>query len=59
MIEVDKTKCAYCGACVGVCPVSALRLKDITIVCDEKCISCGTCEKACPMNAITTLKKKK
>jgi len=58
MIDVDRTKCAYCGACVGVCPVDALRLKDIKIICDEKCTSCGTCEKACPMNAITVRKKK-
>ncbi|MFH1470728.1 MAG: 4Fe-4S binding protein [Candidatus Micrarchaeota archaeon] len=58
MIEVNRSKCVYCGACVAVCPADALRLKDVTIVCDDSCISCGTCEKACPMNAITTLKKK-
>ena len=57
MIDVDKTKCAYCGACVGVCPVDALRLRDILIVCSENCTSCGICEKACPMNAITTRKR--
>ena len=58
MIDVNKSKCAYCGACVAVCPVDALRLKETVIVCDEKCTSCGICEKACPMKAITTLKKK-
>jgi ferredoxin len=57
MIDVNKSKCAYCGACVAVCPVDALRLKETMIVCDEKCISCGTCEKACPMGAITVQKK--
>ena len=58
MIDVNKSQCAYCGACVAVCPVDALRLKETAIVCDEKCTSCGICEKACPMKAITTLKKK-
>ena len=57
MIEVDRSKCAYCGACVGVCPVDALRLKETSIICDEKCINCGICGKACPLNAITVLGK--
>ncbi len=57
MIDVDKSKCAYCGACVAVCPVDALRLRETMILCDEKCISCGNCEKACPMGAITVRKK--
>ncbi|MFH1447748.1 MAG: 4Fe-4S binding protein [Candidatus Micrarchaeota archaeon] len=57
MIDVNENKCAYCGACVGVCPVSALRLKDGKIFCDEKCTSCGICSEACPLGAITIRKK--
>ncbi len=57
MIEVNKSKCAYCGACVGVCPVNALTLKDIEIVCNEKCTSCGICMNACPLNAIKIKEK--
>ncbi|MCX6778299.1 MAG: 4Fe-4S binding protein [Candidatus Micrarchaeota archaeon] len=53
MIEIDRTKCAYCGACVGVCPAMALRLRDIYVeVYNDKCTSCGACVRACPMNAI-------
>ena len=58
MIDVDKSKCAYCGACVGVCPAFALKLKDVEIECNENCTSCGICEKACPVGAITVRGKK-
>lgn len=54
--SIDLNKCIYCGACVGVCPVLALRLREVKI--EEKgCTACGICVKACPMNAITVTKK--
>ncbi|MFH1284997.1 MAG: 4Fe-4S binding protein [Candidatus Micrarchaeota archaeon] len=52
VIKIDKTKCMYCGACVGVCPYFALRLKETYVEIGD-CKSCGTCVRACPMNAIT------
>ncbi len=56
--NLDASKCIYCGACVGVCPFLALRLREVKI--EEKgCTNCGICEKACPMNAITITKEKK
>ncbi|MGC9132679.1 MAG: indolepyruvate ferredoxin oxidoreductase subunit alpha [Candidatus Micrarchaeia archaeon] len=59
-IEINRDKCIYCGACVGVCPKMAIVLEENVIRVDkEKCIDCGICEKACPMNAIKLVKDKK
>lgn len=50
---VDKEKCIGCGACEGVCPVSAIKLEDgKSQIDDEICIRCGTCEGICPVEAI-------
>lgn len=52
-VKVDDAKCIYCGSCVGVCPVMALRLENDKIKWDgSKCIFCGTCERICPADAI-------
>ncbi len=49
----NPNKCVYCGACVGVCPVQALVLKDTRIVVDKaKCINCGACVSICPVGAM-------
>ena len=55
MITVDRSRCIYCGACVGVCPKLALRLRnDVRVECDHgKCIKCLACTKACPAGAIS------
>ena len=53
MWSIDKNKCLSCGACVGVCPVLALELKENGIENDsDKCTLCGICQKACPVKAI-------
>jgi len=60
VIEVNKNLCIYCGACVGVCPVMANRLRETWVEHDpQKCIDCGICPKACPVAAITLHKGKK
>ncbi len=56
LIEVDRERCFNCGACISLCPVTAIDLKeDLSVVFDEKrCIggTCATCVDACPARAI-------
>jgi ferredoxin len=55
-VKVDAKKCTLCMACVGVCPVSALRdggdAPRLSFV-EQNCVQCGLCEAACPEDAIS------
>ncbi len=53
-IEIDKTRCTSCGACVSPCPVQAITQRpdwDVEYD-DKKCIRCKICVSACPVKAI-------
>lgn len=51
--EITKERCLRCGACVSVCPVLALELRESGILNDSgKCTLCPICEKVCPVGAI-------
>ncbi len=54
-VTVDKETCIGCGACIGVCPVTALSLDaDGKSECDEDtCITCLACVGTCPVTAIS------
>lgn len=49
----EKTQCCGCGACVDICPVCAITLKEdeygflYPAVEEEKCIHCNQCTKVC------------
>jgi len=46
-------KCTGCAACVKVCPVNAIALKNKKSFIDgKKCIGCATCIAVCPVFAI-------
>ena len=57
-VEVNRTTCTLCMACVGACPASALvdskeapQLKFL----ERNCVQCGLCAKTCPEDAITLM----
>lgn len=54
-VKVDQDTCLGCGACVGVCPVEALKLNESgKAESDESiCIDCGACMGTCPAEAIS------
>jgi len=51
--KIDKEKCVGCGACVGVCPVNAIDIKNDKAVVNDECLECGACVNVCPNEAIT------
>ncbi|MBF0547462.1 MAG: DUF362 domain-containing protein [Candidatus Riflebacteria bacterium] len=51
--RVDVVKCIRCGACVNVCPASAIfRKADEIKINHSKCIVCFCCTEVCPVNAL-------
>lgn len=52
--KIDKGTCIGCGACTGMCPVSAITLDSSgkAYVDESKCIECGACAGGCPVSAI-------
>lgn len=52
VIVVDPELCACCGACVSVCPVGALELKETRLSVSDVCTDCLLCADACPMGAL-------
>jgi Fe-S-cluster-containing hydrogenase component 2 len=51
IVLLDKNTCIGCQACVGFCPIGAMRKSDDRIE-PFKCISCGACVRACPNGAL-------
>ncbi len=47
-------KCIQCGACIPICPTSALKIDRNTMKIsfdEEKCIACELCVRPCPARA--------
>ncbi|MHC1631953.1 MAG: 4Fe-4S binding protein [Methanotrichaceae archaeon] len=57
MLMVNRYKCGYCGACVGVCPETALELVETWLEIGDNCIECGRCVKICPLGALDLSKE--
>ncbi|NQE46523.1 Ferredoxin [ANME-1 cluster archaeon GoMg2] len=53
MIKIDRYRCAYCGACVTVCPTEAISLMGVWIeIKEEECNNCKACVNICPIGAL-------
>lgn len=52
---ITQQNCDGCGACLNICPVSAIKLEPdsdtfiMPVVNDSKCIKCGKCVSVCPV----------
>lgn len=56
-INLDREKCIDCGACISVCPVDCLVMKNFELkVEEEKCILCEKCINTCPFKALSIKK---
>jgi len=53
MVNVDRSRCAYCGGCVSTCPEGALTLAETHLVVATQCTECGQCIAACPTGALS------
>ena len=52
-VVVDKDTCVGCEACIPVCPVEAISMKDEAAVIDQDlCTECEACIAECPVEAI-------
>ncbi|MDO8647377.1 MAG: 4Fe-4S binding protein [Candidatus Diapherotrites archaeon] len=59
-VKIDRTKCCYCGACVSICPVNCMELKETRLTVDNNtCINCQACVRMCPVGAIALQKELK
>lgn len=47
--EIDQEACTECGACIDICPVSAIN--DFTVD-HEACVKCNGCAEACEEGAV-------
>jgi len=54
MPRIISDDCVKCGACVDVCPLSAIKEGDAKYeIVKDICSDCGACEGVCPMGAIS------
>ena len=51
---INKEVCDFCGTCIGVCPVDALRIERHELRMDpDICIECLVCMHVCPVDALS------
>lgn len=57
VVNIDKTKCVNCFACIAACPVKYCFIADGNTVeiNDDLCIGCGKCYYACKHDAISII----
>lgn len=49
-IYIDNERCDFCGACVAVCHVDAIELRESTIRVNAAiCTLCKNCVDICPL----------
>lgn len=51
-MHIVKEGCPGCGACLGICPVDAIRPQNLGVTVAQTCVDCGLCVAACPVGLI-------
>ena len=55
MINIRENMCDYCGACVTVCPVDCIEVRESSIMIDHPvCIDCDLCVIICPIDVLAS-----
>ena len=50
---VNEDVCYGCGACIGLCPTSALSMKGLLALIEQaQCTYCEYCLPSCPVDAL-------
>ena len=53
MIDIRENRCDYCGACITVCPVDCIEVRESSIdIAHEICIDCDLCIYICPIEVL-------
>mgnify|MGYP001361759987 FL=1 len=53
MINIRENRCDYCGACVTVCPVDCIEVRETSININHPiCIDCDLCVEICPIEVL-------
>jgi len=53
MINIREDLCDYCGACISVCPVDCIEVREYSIQIDSiLCIDCDLCIYICPIEVL-------
>ena len=53
MISIIGDKCDFCGACVTVCPVDCIEVREASITIEHSvCIDCDLCVYICPIEVL-------
>jgi len=53
-VPVILENCTRCAYCVGICPMTCMKIKDKKVIINEKeCIRCYCCHEFCPEKAIS------
>ena len=53
MINIRENKCDYCGACITVCPVDCIEVRESSIQIEQSiCIDCDLCVYICPIEVL-------
>ena len=53
MISIRDNRCDYCGACITVCPVDCIEVRESSITIEHSvCIDCDLCVYICPIEVL-------